>query len=779
MLKYKRSNGIIMSVKKVILIGSGVRETYLAKRLFIDTNGQIAITIILTKRNPEISCYAKNIFLINDFTLETFLSNKNVESFINKNFKEIDFAVIGPEMPLQQGFADFFESIGIKTVGPKMNLAKLETSKLFCREFLRVNNLSKLSPNWCDIKGMEKEKVCSVFSNLSSKYGNIVVKKTGLCGGKGVKVQGVDFQEYSEVEEFIFNGEDTAGDIIFEERLLGKEFSMMSLYNPNGVLYHLPPVKDYKRRYNGNSGPNTGSMGALVDKNNTLDFLSLEDLNLVKSYNKQILSHLHGYRGVFYGSYIKTNGVIKLIEVNCRFGDPEGVLALELFTGNLYDLFSSICSNSIDRIPLEFSTKAALGIYMVPKEYAVETADIGESGGSLRNVIYFTGDYDRHMDNMIMGDVRFNGETYFTGTSRTLFVYAIEDTVSNCINKVNSLTKYVNGTLDYRTDIGNEFIQDAYESCGVSVDRASQALALIKSDIMSTYNKNVTSEYGSFSGEYKLGDETLLASIDGVGTKSKFVTDMLGEEGYLTLGMDIINHSINDILVQGGRPLFFLDYFGTGHLNAIELRNFVCGIANECKKHDVVLIGGETAEMPGFYKHKGSSELVGCIVGVKDKRFQALNKNIVRGDVLVYLDSSGPHTNGYSFIRNLNLSEHIVAEVPELLAPHRCYYKDIMDMLDTYGNGFIKGMCHITGGGLFDNLKRIIPEDLFESMEIKINDIELPIWSEFLLDCSEITKKELLNIFNCGIGYVLIISPEDYARVIEDENNELTYLGKL
>ena len=165
-----------MSVKKVILIGSGVRETYLAKRLFIDTNGQIAITVILTKRNPEISSYAKNVFLINDFTLETFLSNKNVEVFINKNFKDIDFAVIGPELPLQQGFADFFESIGIKT-GPKMSLAKLETSKLFCREFLRVNNLSKLSPKWCDIKDMEREKVANIFNNLSSKYGNIVVKK--------------------------------------------------------------------------------------------------------------------------------------------------------------------------------------------------------------------------------------------------------------------------------------------------------------------------------------------------------------------------------------------------------------------------------------------------------------------------------------------------------------------------------------------------------------------------------------------------------------------------
>ena len=117
--------------------------------------------------------------------------------------------------------------------------------------------------------------------------------------------------------------------------------------------------------------------------------------------------------------------------------------------------------------------------------------------------------------------------------------------------------------------------------------------------------------------------------------------------------------------------------------------------------------------MPGFYKHEGSSEL-GCIVGVKDKRFQLLNKNIESGDVLVYIDSSGPHTNGYSFIRKLNLSEHIVAEVPELIF-HRCYYKEVMDLLEKYGNGFIKGMCHITGGGLFENLKRIIPDDLFKT----------------------------------------------------------------
>ena len=144
-----------MTVKKVILIGSGVRETYIAKRLFIDTNGEIAITVILTKRNPEISSYAKNIFLVNDFSLETFLCNSHIESFINKNFRDIDFAVIGPEQPLKEGFADFFESIGIRTIGPKMNLAKLETSKLFCRKFLRtledVTRI-KLNPNFYEFK---------------------------------------------------------------------------------------------------------------------------------------------------------------------------------------------------------------------------------------------------------------------------------------------------------------------------------------------------------------------------------------------------------------------------------------------------------------------------------------------------------------------------------------------------------------------------------------------------------------------------------------------------
>lgn len=770
-----------MNPKKVILIGCGVRETYLAKRLYKDTNGTIILTVITDKQNPEISEYAKNVFIIDDYKLSTFLSNKNVEHFINTNFKNVQFAIIGPEKPLEDGFADFFESIGIPTIGPKMKLAQVETNKLFCREFLRKNGMSNLSPLWCNITDMSRDNCRESFNNLNKKYGDLVVKKVGLCGGKGVKVQGVDFLEYSEVEDFIFGANlDNAGDVIIEQRLRGKEFSLMSLYNPNGDIYHFPPVKDYKRRHNGNTGPNTGSMGGLIDRDNTLEFLTEADINFARDVNKQILNRLEGYRGIFYGSFIKTNGLIQLIEINCRFGDPEGTLALELLENNLYDLLLSVCqfdkSGDYNRQVLHFKRSAVMGVYMVPREYALP----GVSGNGLRNIIHFNDEInEKYEKNVIMGDIKFNGESYFTGTSRSLLILHTGETLEDCINKINETIKFINGSLDYRTDIGSEFIADSYESCGVSVTRAQQALALIKSDIVSTYNKNVTSEYGAFSGEYKFGDETLLTSIDGVGTKTKFVVDFLGEEGYLTLGMDLINHSINDILVQGGRPIFFLDYFGTSKLNPIELRNFVCGIANECKKYDVVLIGGETAEMPGFYTSDNSSELVGCIVGVKDKRFNSLNRNIESGDVLVYFESSGPHTNGYSFIRNLELTEDIVTEVPELLEPHRCYYTAVMDILNEYGVDFIKGMCHITGGGLFENLKRIIPAELFDTMEIKINEIEFPIWADFLMECKGITRKQLLDIFNCGIGYVLVLSPESYARIIEDENNDLIYLGKL
>ena len=760
--------------KNVLIIGSGVRETYIAKRLIVDSDAKINLTIISNKKNPQLFEFSENYFIIENFNLSSFLNHENIETFVNQNQNNIEFVVIGPEAALEAGYADFFESIGISTIGPQLELAKIETSKMFCREFLRKSSLSELSPLWCNISGLSKPEVRKIFLNLSNKYGNLVVKKIGLCGGKGVKVQGVDFSEYIEIEQFIFNEGEESGNIILEQRLIGKEFSLMTLTSPNGNLYHFPPVKDYKRRFNGNQGPNTGSMGSVICANNTLQFLSRKDLELAEIYNEKILNNLKDYRGVFYGSYIKTTeGSLKLIEANCRFGDPECVLALCLLKTDLYKLFLSL-TNKWDgrRVEIDFSRDACMGLYMVPPEYALEDK---QSTNTLRNALSIS---DRD-SNIIMGDVKSNGDSLFTGSSRTLFVFSKEPELCDCINNVHNIIKGVNGHLDYRTDIGAEFIEDAYENCGVSVSRAQEALNLIKPDIVSTYNSNVTSEYGSFSGEYKLGDEILLASIDGVGTKTKFVTDFLDEEGYLTLGMDLINHSINDILVQGGRPLFFLDYFGTGKLDPSKLRYFVSGIANECKKYNVVLIGGETAEMPGFYSSDEANELVGCIVGVKDKRFTDLNKNLERGDVLVYLESSGPHTNGYSFIRNLDLDEETVKAVPELLEPHRCYYNDVNYFLETYGNDFIKGMCHITGGGLFENLKRIIPEDLFKTMELNINEIELPIWAQFILDCSMITKKQLFDIFNCGVGYVLIVSPENYARIIEDENNDLIYLGKL
>lgn len=772
-------------MKYILIIGSGVRETAIAKRLLSDSKENINLIAISDKFNPQIVDYCEKTFKISNLKFNTFLADAKIEEFINNNVWDIEFAVIGPELALKEGYADFFESLKVPTIGPKLELAKVEWSKKYCREFLRKCGLSLISPMWCEFSGLSREKCRGIFLSLNEKYGNLVIKKDGLCGGKGVIVQGIDFTDYTEAEEFIFNGGEISGDIILEERLIGEEFSLMSLYNPNGNIYHFPPVQDFKRRFNKNTGPNTGSMGCLIAENNMLNFLSEKDIEHTRGLNKHILENLPGYRGVLYGSYIRTKDSIKLIEINCRFGDPECVLALNLLEGSLYNLFKSACdcdcessNKELVETGVNFKKGAMLGVYMVPKAYGL-SSDCNKGTSRQQDIICFDKKYKDNRDNIIMGDVRYNGESYFTGTSRTLFIWETGENIGDCIDKVNKLIGYVKGNLDYRTDIGDSYRKNAYEDCGVSVDRADLALKLIKPDIVSTYNKNVTSEYGSFSGEYKLGNQTLLASIDGVGTKTKFITQFLGEEGYLNLGMDLINHSINDILVQGGKPLFFLDYFGTGKLNPTELRNFVSGIAGVCREHDVVLIGGETAEMPGFYTSKDSSELVGCIVGMKNERFKNLNQNFTEGDILVYFESSGPHTNGYSYIRNLDLSWNIVKEVPELMAVHKCYYNDVMAVLDEYGDDFIKGMCHITGGGLFENLKRIIPKDLFRKMEIKINGLEIPIWADFLKDCTGITLRELFDIFNCGVGYVLIISPENYAKIIESENNNLQYLGKL
>jgi phosphoribosylformylglycinamidine cyclo-ligase len=307
-----------------------------------------------------------------------------------------------------------------------------------------------------------------------------------------------------------------------------------------------------------------------------------------------------------------------------------------------------------------------------------------------------------------------------------------------------------------------------YSDAGVDIDAANRTTAKIKEIARQTFNERTLSDIGSFGGMFdgafpQLGHPILVASADGVGTKLKiaFLTGV-----HNTIGRDLVNHCVNDILVQGARPLFFLDYIATGKLSPEVVASVVEGIAVGCRENGCVLLGGETAEMPGFYAD-GEYDVAGFIVGVADREQVIDGKSIETGDVVLALPSVGLHTNGYSLGRKLFLEVAgytVNTEVDELgttvgkalLQPHLSYLRALDGLLD---KKVVKGLAHITGGGLTDNIPRILPEGT--AVEIRGGSWPiLPVFS-LLQQIGNVPAAEMYRTFNMGVGMVIICAHHD------------------
>jgi phosphoribosylformylglycinamidine cyclo-ligase len=311
-----------------------------------------------------------------------------------------------------------------------------------------------------------------------------------------------------------------------------------------------------------------------------------------------------------------------------------------------------------------------------------------------------------------------------------------------------------------------------YSDAGVDIDAATDATDRIKKLAQQTFNKRTLSDIGSFGGMFDgafpgLQQPVLVASADGVGTKLKiaFLTNV-----HNTIGRDLVNHCVNDILVQGARPLFFLDYIATGKLNPETVAAIVEGIATGCRENGCVLLGGETAEMPDFYA-AGEYDVAGFIVGVVDRDKTIDGKTIRAGDVLLALPSVGLHTNGYSLARKLflevagfDVETHLddvgMTVGQALLQPHLSYLPALGPLLDT---GLIKGLAHITGGGLTDNIPRILPEGTAVQIE-KSSWPVLPVFKS-MQEIGNVPEPEMYRTFNMGAGMVIVIAPENLDRV--------------
>ena len=309
----------------------------------------------------------------------------------------------------------------------------------------------------------------------------------------------------------------------------------------------------------------------------------------------------------------------------------------------------------------------------------------------------------------------------------------------------------------------------SYKDAGVDISAGNELVNRIKPFAKSTIRPGAEADLGGFGALFDLAkcgykDPILVSSTDGVGTKLKIAKD-LGKHD--TIGIDLVAMCVNDLVVQGAEPLFFLDYFASGKLSLDVASDVIKGIAAGCKMANCALIGGETAEMPGLYG-EGDYDLAGFTVGVVERE-NILPKNVVVGDVVLGLKSSGVHSNGFSLVRHILQESNITLDhelssgktIGEaLLEPTKIYVKSCLSAIKT---GKIKALAHITGGGLLENIPRILPKNLFA--DINYSSWELPELFQFLKDAGNVEDIEMQRTFNCGIGMILVVDKKDIAAV--------------
>ena len=313
-----------------------------------------------------------------------------------------------------------------------------------------------------------------------------------------------------------------------------------------------------------------------------------------------------------------------------------------------------------------------------------------------------------------------------------------------------------------------------YKESGVDIDAGEKLVRRIKKPIRSTFNRNVLTDIGMFGAFYRadfkgIKKPVLVSSVDGVGTKLKIAIMMNRHD---TIGQDLVNHCVNDILVCGAKPLYFLDYYATGKLSTDVAEQVVLGFVKACKENDCALIGGETAEMPGLYGSE-DYDIAGTIVGIVDEKKIVNGKNVRMGDVLIGLPSTGLHTNGYSLARRVLLDKFsLEIHLDELgktlgdalLAVHRSYRQSVYPLLNSSVSKYIHGLSHITGGGIESNTMRVVPNGLM--LNVDWNAWERPAIFNLIQHVGEVPEEDMRRTFNLGVGLIFIVERKGVDPVL-------------
>ncbi|KAJ2562360.1 Bifunctional purine biosynthetic protein ade1 [Coemansia sp. RSA 1822] len=697
--------------------------------------------------------------------------------------QNVGLVVPGPEQPLVDGIADAFKKVGIPTFGPSARAARIEGSKAFSKDFMKKHGIPTAAyGNFTDYK-----EACAFVESATF---DVVIKASGLAAGKGVLMPTTKQEALQALKAVMVDREfgDAGSEVVVEELLVGQEISVLAV-SDGYTIASFPAAQDHKRAYDGDAGPNTGGMGAYAPA-------PVATPELMQKIHTIVLQpSIDGMRrdgfpfvGCLFTGFMLTADGPKVLEYNCRFGDPEteAVLPLLAESCDLAEVFLAAAEGRLDAVPLQFRDGFSA---------TVVVASGGYPGSYVkgRAIAFEPTAHDTHV---FHAGTACDGSHVVTAGGRVLAVTGVSDTVQGALDRAYAgvATVSFDGAF-HRTDIGFRALSQpreglSYADAGVDIDAGNRLVDLIKPIVKATRRPGTDSDIGGFGGVFDLKatgykDPVLVSATDGVGTKLKIAHETRVHD---TVGVDLVAMQVNDIIVQGAEPLFFLDYYACGHLDVEATRDFVRGVADGCVQAGCALIGGETAEMPGLYA-AGEYDVAGFAVGAVE-RSEILPRmdDIGADDVLVGLASSGIHSNGFSLVRKVveraGLSFDSACPWTDgqtvgqaLLTPTRIYVKPLLPLVR---RRLIKAMAHITGGGFTDNVPRVLPKNV--CAEIDARKWELPQVFRWIKRAGNIAADEMARTFNCGIGMVLVVAPGDVRDVVEAlaEGGEQAYvIGRI
>ncbi|MCJ1318309.1 hypothetical protein MMC15_003637 [Xylographa vitiligo] len=720
--------------------------------------------------------------------------------------KEVNLVVPGSEAPLVAGIEGACRAAGLRCFGPSKLAARMEGSKTFAKDFMARHKIPTAA--FQNFNNYEKAKL-----HLDSVTHDVVIKASGIAAGKGVILPATKEEALEALDDIMLKKEfGAAGDeVVIEEFLVGEELSILS-FSDGYTVKSLPAAQDHKQVFDNDQGPMTGGMGCYAPtKVATPELVDEIHRSIIQPTIDGMRKERMPFIGLLFTGIMLTKSGPQVLEYNVRFGDPEAQTLLPLLSAetDLPEIMLACTEHWLDAVELKtdskFSTTVVAcaggypGPYVRGDEIQLEEVPAGtmifHAGTTISSDILKTSGGRIVAANSTGATLTEATESAYQGISNVKFsgMHYRKDIGYRALKLLSASTKDnipTNGDQDALT----------YAAAGVSISSGNELVRRIIPLVKSTARPGADATIGGFGGVVDLEaagyyrPPLIIGAIDGVGTKLNIAHEMNKHD---TVGIDCVAMNVNDLIVQGAEALFFLDCYTCGKLDVDVAAAFVKGVARGCIEAGCALVGGETSEMPGLFGEGtaikddgGKYDAVGAAVGALPHGQKLLpdKDSMVAGDVVLGLASDGCHSNGFSLIRKIlkraNLTVHDAApwdpstSVGEsLLTPTRIYVKPLLRIAS---QGIVKGMSHITGGGLLENIPRMLPDHL--AAELDVRRWALPAVFRWLKSAGALDDMEFAKVFNTGLGMALVVAEADVVPTImalENAGETVFEVGRL